>query len=103
MRTNITARHCEVSDELRSRTLAVVERLAGQVTRPVDATVVFDVAAQASTVEIRLLGSRGEQFIASGEDRDHRSALDRAEEKIRKQLEKAGAAAKRGRGAKGAV
>jgi ribosome-associated translation inhibitor RaiA len=102
MRTTISARHCEISEELRGRADAVLTRLTALVSRPVDGTVVFDVAPQLATAEIRIHGSAGEDFVATGEARDHRSALDRAEQKIRRQLEKS-AAAKRGRGAKDAV
>jgi ribosome-associated translation inhibitor RaiA len=38
--------------------------------------------------ELRIRGERGDRFVARGEDRDHRSALDRAEEKIRRQIER---------------
>ncbi len=99
MTTSITARHCEISEELRARAEAILARLSGVITAPVDGTVVFDVAPTASTAEIRLRGGKGETFNASGEDKDHRSALDRAEEKIRRQLDKS-AQARRGRGAK---
>jgi ribosomal subunit interface protein len=99
MTTSITARHCEISDELRARASTILSRLGSLVSDPVDGTVVFDVAPTASTAEIRLRGGKGENFNATGEDKDHRSALDRAEEKIRRQLDKT-AQAKRGRGAK---
>jgi ribosomal subunit interface protein len=99
MTTSITARHCEISEELRLRAEAVLTRLGALIVAPVDGTVVFDVAPAASTAEIRLRGGRGESFNATGEDKDHRSALDRAEEKIRRQLDKP-AQARRGRGAK---
>jgi ribosome-associated translation inhibitor RaiA len=48
-----------------------------------------------------MVGS-GETVRATGEERDHRTALDRAEDKIRRQLDKA-TQARRGRGAKGAA
>ena len=99
MTTSITARHCEISDELRARASTILSRLGSLVSDPVDGTIVFDVAPTASTAEIRLRGGKGESFNATGEDKDHRSALDRAEEKIRRQLDKT-AQAKRGRGAK---
>jgi ribosomal subunit interface protein len=101
MNISVTARHCDISEELRARARTVLERLATLVTRPVDGTVVFDVAAVRATAEIRLTG-RGGAWVASGAEKDHRSALDRAEDKIRRQLKK-GAEPKRGRGAKGAV
>ena len=101
MNTTITARHCEISDELRARATAVLTRLGSLVTRPMDGAVVFDMAAGKATAEIRLTGS-SDRFVASGEEKDHRTALDRAEDKIRRQLDKP-AQAKRGRGAKGAA
>jgi len=88
MRTTITARHCEISEDMRQRALAVLARLAPLANRPVDGTVVFDIVAQQATAEIRIHDSSGELFVASGEGKDHRSALDRAEEKVRRQLEK---------------
>jgi ribosomal subunit interface protein len=102
MRTSISARHCEISEELRERAVSVLQRLTALVDRPVDGTVVFDVAAQTASAEIRIHSSAGELFVASGEDKDHRSALDRAEDKVRRQLEKS-TGSKRGRSAKDAV
>jgi len=84
---------------LRARAETILTRLGALLSEPVDGTVVFDVAPTASTAEIRLRGGKGESLNASGEDKDHRSALDRAEAKIRRQLEKT-PQAKRGRGAK---
>ncbi len=101
MRTTITARHCEISDELRERAESILGRLAALVARPVDGTVVFDVGPQVATAEIRLTGTGGDPLVATGEDKDHRSALDRAEQKIRRQAEKA--APRRERGMKDAV
>ena len=89
MQTTITARHCEISDALRERALAVVERLGNIATRPMEASVVFDTDGQQQTAELRLHLARGELLVARGEAADHRSALDRAEEKLRRQLEKA--------------
>ncbi len=102
MRTTISARHCEISDELRQRAEAVLQRLMALVPRPVDGTVVFDVAAVLSTVEIRIHSGAGELFVASGEEKDHRSALDRAEDKVKRQVDKS-ASARRTRGARDAA
>jgi ribosomal subunit interface protein len=97
MQTTITARHCEISDALRERALSVVERLGNFASRPVEATVVFDVEGPQLTAELRLHISRGEVLIAKGEADDHRTALDRAEDKLRKQVEKASAYPRRAR------
>ena len=84
MQTTITARHCEISEALRERALAVVERLGALRPPPdrVDRRVRPRRAAQA-TAELRLHASRGELLVARGEGDDHRTALDRAEERLR--------------------
>jgi ribosomal subunit interface protein len=97
MQTTITARHTEISDALRQRALTVAERLGSLATRPIEATVVFDTAGLQQTAELRLHVSRGEVLVAKGEAEDHRTALDRAEDKLRKQLEKASARPRRAR------
>ncbi len=89
MQTTITARHCEISDALRERARTVVERLGNIATRPMESAVVFDMEGTVQTAELRLHVARGEVLVAHGEAADHRSALDRAEEKLRRQLERA--------------
>jgi ribosomal subunit interface protein len=102
MQMTITARHCDISEDLRQRAAVVLNRLADHVPRAVDGAVVFDNSPTAQA-EIRLHGGRGEVFVATGEDRDHRSALDRAEEKVKRQLEKNISQSRRARGTKGGV
>ena len=97
MQTTITARHCEISEALRERALTVVERLGGLARRPMESTVVFDTDAGQQTAELRLHVSRGEVLVARGEGADHRTALDRAEEKLRRQLERTTARPRRSR------
>jgi putative sigma-54 modulation protein len=97
MQTTITARHCEISEALRERAFTVVERLGNIATRPIEATVVFDAEGLQQTAELRLHVSRGEVLVAKGDAEDHRTALDRAEDKLRKQLEKASAKPRRSR------
>jgi ribosomal subunit interface protein len=88
MEPTITARHCEISDELRQRASAVIQRLGNLLSRPLDSAVVFDSDGLGQTVELRLHIPRGEVLVARGEGADHRSALDRAEERMKKQLER---------------
>ena len=88
MQTTITARHCEINEALRDRARSVVERLGELAHRPIESAVVFDTEANRATAELRLHASRGELLIARGEADDHRTALDRAEEKLRRQLDK---------------
>jgi ribosomal subunit interface protein len=97
MQTTITARHCEISAALRERAVAVVERLGAIAQRPIESTLVFDTDGIQQTAELRLHVARGEVLVATGEGADHRTALDRAEEKIRRQLERASARPRRSR------
>ena len=100
MQTTITARHCEVPDQLRARALTVVERLGNLASRPMEMTVVFDADGARQTVELRLHVARGEILVATGEGPDHRTALDRAEEKLRRQLERASERPRKARSAR---
>ena len=88
MHTTITARHCEVSEPLRERAITVMERLGSLASRPMEMTVVFDADGIQQTVELRLHVARGEILLAKGEGADHRTALDRAEDKLRRQVER---------------
>lgn len=88
MQTTITARHCQITDALRERAQEVCDRLAHHASRPVDGSVIFDVERQEQTVEIKLHVARGDVFVAAGTGADHRTALDRAEERVRRQLER---------------
>lgn len=89
MRTTISARHCEVSAALRGRAREVAARLAELSPHALDATVVLDVDALAHAVEIRLHARGRKILVGVGRGPDHRTALDRAEEKLRPQLLKA--------------
>lgn len=89
MLTTITTRHCEIPAPLKERAEAIVERLGQFAHRAVDCTVLFESDHNTAMAEVRLHVARGKLFVASGEGSDHRTALDRAEEKLRNQLDKA--------------
>ncbi len=89
MKTTISVRHCDVSEELRDRAEAVMQRIARHSPRAIEGTVVFDQNSQLATVELRLHVRRGQVLIGLGEGPDHRTALDRAEEKLRRQFDRA--------------
>lgn len=99
MQPTITARHCEISDALRERAITVVERLGNLAARSMESTVVFDTDGTQQTVEIRLHVPRGEILVARGEGVDHRTALDRAEDRLRRQVERASDRPRRARSA----
>jgi ribosomal subunit interface protein len=89
MQTIITTRHCEIPAALKERAEAIVERLGQIAQRAVDCTVLFESDHNRAMAEVRLHAARGKLFVAAGEGADHRTALDRAEEKLRNQLDKA--------------
>lgn len=88
MRIIVTARHCEISDELRARAETMVGKVARAAHRPQRAEIVFDADHGRKVVEIQLYLPRGQRKIASAEAEDFRSALDRVGDKLRNQLDK---------------
>ena len=100
MHTTISARHCEVTEHLRERAQAVADRLEKLSPRALEATIVFESEAHPQTtfkVELRLHARGRKVLIGIGEGTDHRTALDRAEEKLRPQIEKVTGTRLRGR------
>ena len=89
METTITVRHCEIPETLRTHAAAVAARVAGIASRPMEATVVFDMDGEACVAELRLHVAQGELLVARGEGPDHRTALDRAEERLKRQASRA--------------
>lgn len=89
MQVKITTRRAEIPDALRERAESVVTRLARLAVRPTSAHVTFTtVANQRAQAEIVLNAARGAVHVASAEADDHRTALDRASAKVRRQLDK---------------
>ena len=76
MKTKVTALHCQVGDELRTRAEAVAERFEHLSPHALDASVVFDQEAEGPTAEIRLHVRGGQILVAHGTGQDHRTALD---------------------------
>jgi ribosomal subunit interface protein len=88
MQTTISARHSDVPEALRERAITVMERLGKVTPRPIDMAVVFDADGLEQTAELRLHMGSGEILVAKGDGPDHRTALDRAEAKLRRQVER---------------
>jgi len=88
MRITITARHCEIPDELRARARALLERLGKVAARPHDARVIFADDHSEAAVEVRLHTARGKVYVGKALADDHRTALDRAAQRVRRQLDK---------------
>lgn len=88
MEITFTARHCDVPQNLKKRARDLLDKLAKLANRPMRASVVFDDDHQRKVVEMQLYLRRLEPKIASAEADDFRTALDRAVQKLRNQLEK---------------
>ena len=91
MQVTITTRRCDISEPLRERAALVIDRLATLSERVIEATAVFGTEAVAHTAELRLHQAGGSTLVATAEGPDHRTALDRAEGKLRRQILKASA------------
>ncbi len=90
MQTTVTARHCEVPLDLKKRAEQIMERVAKKAQRALRAQVVFAADNDRKLVEIQLSLPRGQIRVATAEADDFRSALDRAKEKLLRQLDKSG-------------
>lgn len=88
MRITVSARHCTIASALRDRARTVVQRLDQLTPFAQAARVVFDTESVRQTAEVRLRLSGGLMLVARAEAVDHRTALDRAEAKLRRQLER---------------
>ena len=88
MRITITARHCDVADELRARARTLLERIGRIAPRPHDSRILFVADNGRPLVEVRLHAARGVLHVAKARGSDHRSALDAAVAKVRRQLDK---------------
>jgi ribosomal subunit interface protein len=88
MRITVTARHCDISPELRARARDQMERLARIAARPQNGQVIFGDDHGVATAELRLHTPRGVVLVGRAEGDDHRSALDRAAARVRRQLDK---------------
>ncbi len=89
MHSTFAARHCEVADELKVRAHEVMNRLGHLPPHAIEGGVVFDVTAEGHLVELKLHIPGGRWLVATAVRPDHRTALDRAEEKLKKQLDRA--------------
>jgi ribosomal subunit interface protein len=85
MQVSVSTRHCDVSDELRERAQARIERLARLARRPDAGRVLFALDAGKATVELQL-HTAAQVHLAAAAGTDHRTALDLALGRLRRQL-----------------
>ena len=86
MRITITARHTEVDDDLRAHTRELVEKVVKLVRRPHHAQVIFTEDHGEAGVEIEIHAPRARVHVAKSHGPDHRSALDAAIVRVKRQL-----------------
>jgi ribosomal subunit interface protein len=88
MRITITTRHCDIPEDLRARARARLERLGQRAPRSHHIKLIFSAEHGQPSVELELHTSRRQVHFATGEGADHRTSLDRAVAKLRRQIGK---------------
>ncbi|MEX1050387.1 MAG: ribosome-associated translation inhibitor RaiA [Gemmatimonadales bacterium] len=88
MQIRITARHSEIPADVRERAEDTLTRLGRLAPRPVRAAAVFDLDHQRHIVELQMHLPRQGLLVAKAEATEFRTALDRAADKLRHQIEK---------------
>jgi ribosomal subunit interface protein len=86
MHVTVSTRHVPIDGSLRDRAEEILHRLGRLGDRALEGTVVFDVVGGTPWVELRLHCPGGKVLVGTAESGDHRSALDRVELKVRRQL-----------------
>lgn len=86
MRITITARHTEIDDDLRAHARELVEKVAKLARRPHHAQVILTEDHGEAGVEIEVHVPRGRTHVAKSQAADHRSALDLAIARIKRQI-----------------
>ena len=85
MRITITARHVEI-DDLRAHAKELVEKVAKLAGRPHHAQVIFGEDHGEATAEIAVHVPRGRIHVGKALAADHRSALDLAIARVKRQI-----------------
>ena len=88
MEITITARHGDIDDLLRDRAVQLIERAVKLAWRQQRAEIVFDNDHKRQIVKLHLYMPRDNVHVVSAEVADHRTAFNRAMEKLRNQLDK---------------
>ncbi len=86
MRITITARHVEIDESLRAVAQDLMEKVVKYARRPHHAQVIFSEDHGVAVAEIEVHVPRGKIHVAKAEGPDHRSALDAAIARMKRQL-----------------
>ena len=98
MQITLAVRHCSIPRDLRARARALIERAGKLAARPHEGRVMFTTEHGEAGVELRLHRGHQRLHVARAEAADHRTALDRAAARLRRQLDKAGPSRRRAPG-----
>ncbi|MDH3224550.1 MAG: HPF/RaiA family ribosome-associated protein [Gemmatimonadota bacterium] len=88
MKIEITARHCELDDVVREKAESLAKKWPRYDGTSSHARIVFEATGAAHTVDIQVSRDRQEPVAVRGEGADFRSALDEADDRIRRILRK---------------
>lgn len=94
MRVQVTARHCEIPDSVRTRTEEQIVRLAKYDPRIASADIVYEEVKRVRRVEVIVSIHGGEPVIARGEGEEFRTALDKVVDRLSRILRRQRAQAK---------
>ncbi len=86
MRITITFRHTAIDGDLRAQARELVQKVGKFARRPQHAQVTFTEDAGLAGVEIEVHVPRGRIHVAKAQEADHRSALDVAIARMKRQL-----------------
>jgi ribosome-associated translation inhibitor RaiA len=88
MKLIVTARHAAVTGEMNERAQHVATIVEQKAHRPHRLEVIFDIDHDRHVAELRLHTVQSHVFACHAEADDFRTALDRAEDKLRNHLDK---------------
>ncbi len=88
MEVSITVRHTSVSDDIKERARELVDKLMLRAQAPQPAKVVLDQDHDKCLAELKMYIPGGHLVVATAEESDFRTALDRMVDKAAVQLDK---------------
>ena len=88
MKVQITTRHCDVSDDLREHTQAQIDKLSRYDPRVGSADVTYTEEKHTRKVDVVVHIDGAEAVVAQAEDRDFRTALDQAIDRLVRMLKR---------------
>jgi putative sigma-54 modulation protein len=88
LKVQITARHCDISDDLREATQAQIDKLSRYDPRGGSADVTYTEEKHTRKVDVVVHIDGAEAVVAQAEDREFRTALDKAIDRLVRMLKR---------------